>query len=852
MIQTETPEIGPNRRKYDTLDWIVLGLVALAAFIRFAKLGDLVFYWDEPLHTVRIAAQPLWFGLTYPNGSALFTILVHFLLGLGDIEFMARFPSAVFGHISILIIYRLGKLLLSRAAGVLAALFMALSPTLIQYSQYSRMYGTYSFFSLLSIYFFYRAITENKAGGWIGYTASTTAHIYNHVMGFFVLPVYGIFAIGNWFSERFVQGKNKIKPPHSQTVVRFTLWTLLLLLIVTLLYLPAQTLRNYLFSSVNRAADVSASPAKFGAIKDILGQQLQAKNIYIFWSIIGLSLLGIAFSVKERLRETLLLLIYFFIPFFIFILVRPNAVTFQSANRYFIFFLPVIFLFMGEAIWRVIHRLTRLAAGKTIPRAISDLSAFIWAFALGLIIALFCFNLNSYYRDYWRLGAYHTPPPVMNFLEKNLKKESLILLDDYPASAMTTIAAPITKDLAKEDLELIFRKSPRIKAERNRILLYRIELAALQLYANLDIPVCAAVRTAQGQRAALMERLDKVSNVIVNEENSHWSFLIYPEDGTPLFRKIITLLEARLSLNPPPWRARQIYWMLARANLFGGYDQMAVENIRAAQSLKMGKDADVAVHTPVLFHLFDTLGGLNPRKLMKAAEELYLVEETAVLLFRNSNRLAAQGELEKALRGFSTCAEISTQLKDRAQKRLGDLALRFFSLGDMENVIGAFKKTGPSPLPDPLDRFLYIEALSRSGRSAEAKEKIAEYFPLSPRPGMEEKILSFQPALFLWQEGKRIYLIFRAPKGVLVEGRIEGGKGLKDTESRWLRPGNEFHAEDGTIEFSFRMDWRRIKSLAFPASRDRTIGIEFSIDGQKLPESLVLINIRDGSLKVLN
>lgn len=220
MKRTAEPESVPARRKYDTLDWIVLAIVALAAIIRFAKLGDLIFYWDEPLHTVRIAAQPFWFAVAYPNGSALFTILVHFLLGLGDIELMARLPSAVFGHISILVIYRLGRVMLSREAGVLAALFMALSPTLVQYSQYSRMYGAYSFFSLLSLYFFYQAVTENKTGGWIGYTASTAAHIYNHVMGFFVLPVYGLFTLGDWFSAGSFKGWKKIRLPKPRKVLR--------------------------------------------------------------------------------------------------------------------------------------------------------------------------------------------------------------------------------------------------------------------------------------------------------------------------------------------------------------------------------------------------------------------------------------------------------------------------------------------------------------------------------------------------------------------------------------------------------------------------------------------------------
>lgn len=840
-MQIKTQEQKPLRRRYDRLDWIVLALIGIAAVIRFAELGNIVFYWDEPLHTVRIAAQPLWFAAAYPNGSALFTLMVHFLLGLGSIEVMARLPSAVCGHISVLLIYRLGKTLLSREAGVIAALFMAFSPTLIQYSQYSRMYGTYSFLSLLSLYLFHRALTQGGRGLWIGYSASTAAHIYNHVLGFFALPVYGLFTAGTWLSDLLRPGAQKNPLHPNKRLVKFAVWTLLALLAVALLYMPANTLRNYLLSSINRAAEVSESPASLAALGPILSGQLRPRNSSIFWGLIGLSILGAALSVKNHPREVCLLLLYFFLPFCIFVAIRPNAVTFLSADRYFIIFLPVLFLFLGTALWRGALWTASLAAKKR-PAKPSGSGVFIWALAAGLVITLFGLDLKSYYRDYWRLGTYRTPPQVADFLERNLRTENLLLVDGFPASAMTLVAAPLSKDLSLEELELSFRDKRGPETAGDRILLYRIELAALQLYANLDIPVRAALRTNREQQNLLQTSLETNPDIQIKRKGENWTFLHYPSEGTPLFRKIITLVEAQLRLDPPPWRRRQLHWMSARAHLFGGYYNEAIKQAGSARDVTSPGPVPGVVPLPLKFRILDAVFGLNKRELLAAAEERYLVGETAALLFRQANRLAAEGKLEDALRGFSLCAEIFEPLKERSLKRLEDLTVRFFGRRDMEKVIHSFEISQGFRLPNPFNRFLYLEALMRTGQSERARENLKTLYSISPSKEINEKILTDQSAVFLWQEGNRLHLFFRAPKDSAVEGRIRGGKSLRDAKSRWFRLKSADRTKPNQIEFSFRMDGRGVKALEFPHSPRGKIMLDLKIDGRHVPEALVPIN----------
>ena len=98
-----------NVRKLPTPVLVILiVLLLIGTGIRFFNLGNIFLYRDEPIHSVRIDYQPLSFVTAHNNGSALFAVLVHFLLDWGPVEGMARLPSAVFGSLAILAIFFVG------------------------------------------------------------------------------------------------------------------------------------------------------------------------------------------------------------------------------------------------------------------------------------------------------------------------------------------------------------------------------------------------------------------------------------------------------------------------------------------------------------------------------------------------------------------------------------------------------------------------------------------------------------------------------------------------------------------------------------------------------------------------
>jgi uncharacterized membrane protein len=272
---------------------ILISLLASGALIRIINLGNIIFYWDEPLHSVRIAYQPLSFVLSHNDGSAFFALCTHFLLSLGKLEVMARLTSVVFGVIAVAAVFFLGKILISRKAGLIAAALVTFSPVLIQYSQYSRMYATYSAFSLLTVYFFFRAITENRTVPWVLFSASIVLNAYNHIFSLFVIPVFGLFTLITWLVEGIQKKPNKEKPFHPKKIFRFAAWTLAALLIAGFLYIPDIGLRDYVAASMDQAVGpVQRGVSPFVLIQIILKELFNASSPAFLLIFLGLAGLG--------------------------------------------------------------------------------------------------------------------------------------------------------------------------------------------------------------------------------------------------------------------------------------------------------------------------------------------------------------------------------------------------------------------------------------------------------------------------------------------------------------------------------------------------------------------------------
>lgn len=85
--------------------------------------------------------------------------LYHFVLKFWDSffgysEIASRIPSVVFGVLTIFFVYKIGQQLAGKKVAILSAIFLALNPLAIYYSQEARMYSLAALAVTASVYFF--------------------------------------------------------------------------------------------------------------------------------------------------------------------------------------------------------------------------------------------------------------------------------------------------------------------------------------------------------------------------------------------------------------------------------------------------------------------------------------------------------------------------------------------------------------------------------------------------------------------------------------------------------------------------------------------------------------------------
>ena len=122
-------------------------------------------------------------------------ILTRLSLALDSSVFAVRLPSVVFATLTVPLLYLLGKSLFHRRAGLLAALLLAIAPLHIRYAQEARMYSMLTFFSLLSLYLFWRAIRTGQRRWWVGFALATALNLYTQQLALLFVGVLILFGL---------------------------------------------------------------------------------------------------------------------------------------------------------------------------------------------------------------------------------------------------------------------------------------------------------------------------------------------------------------------------------------------------------------------------------------------------------------------------------------------------------------------------------------------------------------------------------------------------------------------------------------------------------------------------------
>jgi mannosyltransferase len=204
--------IGAWTKRAVVSRWVLLPIILVSFVLRLHDLGAKSLWADEGM-TLGRAEQPIasifqnvnLIPLTpdYHDGTAekdevfrspdlhppLYFLLMHFwILWAGKSEFAVRFLSLAAVMLIVPLVFVLGRALLSKEAGIWAALLASFSPFYTWHAQEARMYGWVAALSLASVYAFLPLLRSTpRRRDYISYVAATAALLYTHYSGFWLL-----------------------------------------------------------------------------------------------------------------------------------------------------------------------------------------------------------------------------------------------------------------------------------------------------------------------------------------------------------------------------------------------------------------------------------------------------------------------------------------------------------------------------------------------------------------------------------------------------------------------------------------------------------------------------------------
>ncbi len=148
-------------------------IVAAALVLRFFRLAHQSLWVDEILSYkafTSVAGVPYWKKLLYDVHGPLYSLVMHFWSAVSESDFWLRTPSAIAGALAVYALFRWFVEIGSRDCALPAALFLALSPFHIYYSQELRFYAFLSLFAVLALIAFerFRADPTARSGAMLG------------------------------------------------------------------------------------------------------------------------------------------------------------------------------------------------------------------------------------------------------------------------------------------------------------------------------------------------------------------------------------------------------------------------------------------------------------------------------------------------------------------------------------------------------------------------------------------------------------------------------------------------------------------------------------------------------------
>lgn len=146
--------------------------------VRFANLKI-----DEIIKSTKTDANP-----------PLYYIILHLWIKMfGDSEASVRFPSVIFGIITVIILYKLCLKFWDEKVALISSLIAGISVFQVFYSQEARMYALMCLLSVFSFFYFLEILENESIKHYIFYSLVNILLLYTHLYSFFIIFAQLIF-----------------------------------------------------------------------------------------------------------------------------------------------------------------------------------------------------------------------------------------------------------------------------------------------------------------------------------------------------------------------------------------------------------------------------------------------------------------------------------------------------------------------------------------------------------------------------------------------------------------------------------------------------------------------------------
>ncbi len=411
----------------------MIGVVLIGAAFRLVNLGRDSFWYDELLqvniagHDVSTILSKLFENAAMP----LDYFITHVMLIFGRSEFWLRFPAAMWGLLTLPIVYQIGRRLFDRSVGVLAAALLAIIGVHTFFSQELRPYALLTFLAVLSFYFLIQIFRTRRTRYWIAYSVTIALAVLTHYFMLFLIGAQGLIVLIGWLHDRLLRSDQSIE---KMVILKFAgaLIPTIVVLMLTPWFGSILDVGRLFVESVLAPNAIpqdaylgqmrgDAAPIDWTFFQDKVLTNFTAGGPILPYAFFIMWIIGAWTGLRRARRSTVLLIVWSIVPAALVIAFLRHRGTF-FAIRYILYTLPAFIILIALSLNSGLRALYRShpAQLQTKLRRVMQFAAWIGLIVLAGHFANASITYLSGHHEHWREAG--------QFLIDNVQPGDLLVL----------------------------------------------------------------------------------------------------------------------------------------------------------------------------------------------------------------------------------------------------------------------------------------------------------------------------------------------------------------------------------------------------------------------------------------